>query len=136
MKYAVVLSTFLFTLCVLPACSPGLGTSVASSENARTEAALFEKYSSFGEAVRAQPKLMVRGNQAYLRNATASTGTGATSTEVQFAVSGQVIGTLSDCENAIALQDIDRLRVLDSREASAIYGLRGANGIVEIVTIK
>lgn len=111
----------------------GSGTD-GSAAAIRKPATLFERYPTFRDALRAQPRLMVDSQGAYLR--TASPGATEVNREVKFALSGQILGTLQEVENIMSLQDIERFQVLDAQTASSQYGLLGANGVVEIVPIK
>ncbi|MDZ7719781.1 MAG: TonB-dependent receptor plug domain-containing protein [Balneolaceae bacterium] len=53
-----------------------------------------------------------------------------------YVVDGQAVGnSYSQANNMVNPQDIDYVRVLKGTDA-AIYGVRGANGVIEIVTKK
>lgn len=125
------LFTFSLALVVLAtaACStPTAATTELASKRERVT--LVERFTSLSEAVRAEPKITIQSGQAYLRSGINSVNS---QQEVQFAVRGQIIGTLASAESIINLYDVERLRVLDASTAGARYGLQGSGGVVEVV---
>lgn len=54
-----------------------------------------------------------------------------------YAVDGLIIGySYSDAANVVIVQDIARVDVANAIEATALYGSRGANGVIEITTVR
>jgi hypothetical protein len=88
--------------------------------------------------LRRLPGVQVSGNDT---NGTVMLGRGSASIKsnqgVLFVIDGIRLGTnLSQAATAVNVQQIKNIRLLKDNEASGKYGLQGANGVIEINTLK
>lgn len=136
MKSKLLLSILTFSLLLAAGCS---STNNSVSQNADDDGRISNEndyYRSLADYLTKVPGVNVSGsgNNAYVTiRGISSFQSGNTPLYV---VDGQAIGNnYSQANNTVNPQDIDYVRVLKGPDA-AIYGVRGANGVIVIVTKK
>ena len=136
MKNLTVLSLIAISL-FLAGCS-SVGTSV-SGESTRPDGSIYDDmnyYRSLADFLQNVPGVHVQGqgNSAYvtIRGISSFNATN----EPLYVIDGHAVGnSYVEANRIVTPHDIDYIRVLKGPDA-AIYGVRGANGVIEIVTRK
>ncbi|NBC65176.1 MAG: TonB-dependent receptor plug domain-containing protein [Bacteroidetes bacterium] len=135
MKYKMFLPIVALSLMFAACSSTGSSTSNNTDNDGRISNEN-DYYRSLADYLTKVPGVNVRGSgeNAYVTiRGISSFQSGNTPLYV---VDGQAIGnSYSRANNIVNPQDIDYVRVLKGPDA-AIYGVRGANGVIEIITKK
>jgi TonB-dependent SusC/RagA subfamily outer membrane receptor len=98
-----------------------------SSEIRAEKPTRYAQYNNIFDLFRAEfPEIQITGNTILIRGRTSITG----SSEPLIVVDGVITSNVED----IIPSSVRSLKVLKG-QAAAIYGMRGANGVIEIVTI-
>lgn len=136
MKSKLLLSILTFSLLFAAGCSSTSNTVSESGDDDGRISNEKDYYRSLADYLTKVPGVNVSGSgdSAYVTiRGISSFQSGNTPLYV---VDGQAIGNnYSQANNMVNPQDIDYVRVLKGPDA-AIYGVRGANGVIEIVTKK
>lgn len=136
MKKIIVLS-FLSLSFIFAACS-SVGTAV-SEETGRPEGSISDDnnyYRSLADYLRQVPGVNVQGSGDNATVNIRGINSFNATTSPLFVIDGQSVGTsYFQANSMLNAQDIDYVRVLKGTDA-AIYGVRGGNGVIEIVTRK
>ena len=128
---------FLFTaLCIIAvtACGTTSGGSQAPQENiGHTSVESPDQSISLTDHLRKLSGVSVSGNGPNATVTIRGVNSINASSEPLFVIDGQVInGGLRAASNLVPVNDIKSIRVLKNPSETGIYGVRGANGVIEI----
>ena len=128
---------FLFTaLCIIAvtACGTASGGSQAPQENiGHTSVENPDQSISLTDHLRKLSGVSVSGNGPNATVTIRGVNSINASSEPLFVIDGQVInGGLRAASNLVPVNDIKSIRVLKNPSETGIYGVRGANGVIEI----
>lgn len=123
----------LITLAVL-GCKSSQGTTYAPSEfNKSTDIENPEHSISLVEHLRRLPGVLVSGSGSNARITIRGINSFTMQSEPLFVVNGQPLaGGLSAAIAVVPVESIKSIRVLKNAEEIGFYGVRGANGVIEI----
>ncbi|GAB4265028.1 MAG: hypothetical protein Kow0027_31680 [Saprospiraceae bacterium] len=134
MKYACLISASLFFVAM--ACNTAQ-KSTASGDDRQQDLNNPEATVSLVDHLRKFPGVFVDGSGENARVFIRGVNTISLDTEPLFVIDGQqIIGGLAAASRTVDVKDIKRIRVLKTAAETSRYGLRGANGVIEIVTKK
>ena len=129
--YAVVLSL------TLPSCGPARTTTVGAqtSRDGRAITVNGDNSISLTDYLRRLPGVSVAGNGPAASVSIRGLGSLSLSNEPLFVVDNIPLGAgIASVYSAVTVADIAEIRVVSSPADLALYGLRGANGVIEITT--
>ena len=133
-----LIQLFTFGVCIfaIVACSSSAGVSRSSSSGENTSHTRVENPDqsiSLADHLRKLSGVSVSGNGPNATVTIRGVNSINASSEPLFVIDGQVInGGLRAASNLVPVNDIKSIRVLKNPSETGIYGVRGANGVIEI----
>ena len=137
MKYPFLYLLFLFILFVSACSSQKHATQADEHQTTMPDGAVHDDrdiYRSLADYLQQVPGVNIMGSQGNQMVTIRGINSFSSGIEPLFVINGQIIGSsYNQANNMINVRDIDHVRVLKGPDAS-IYGVRGGNGVVLIVT--